>query len=162
MPQLYAAYKTISFIIYKDWVLCCQTPVLFFQVSENGVISFDAEWKFAHPSRFPTDYFYTRNAYVVAPFWSDNDIRKEGTVRYVAIEEGESARGDEMLRVASDFVLVNFTVVGKISLIMLAVLCVYCVNMLPSSATSQTKCTCYRSLQYNSVEVQSTKLLMCA
>ena len=36
--------------------------------------------------------------------WSDNDIRKEGTVRYVAIMEGESARGDEMLRVASDFV----------------------------------------------------------
>ena len=75
-----------------------------FQVSENGVISFNTEWKFAHPSRFPTDYFYTRNAYVAAPFWSDNDIRKEGTVRYVAIMEGESARGDEMLRVASSFV----------------------------------------------------------
>ena len=73
-------------------------------MSENGVVSFDAEWKFAHPSRFPTDYFYTRNAYVVAPFWSDNDIRKEGTVRYVAIEEGESVRGNEMLRVASSFV----------------------------------------------------------
>ena len=73
-------------------------------MSENGVISFNAEWKFAHPSRFPTDYFYTRNAYVAAPFWSDNDIRKEGTVRYVAIEEGESTRGDEMLRLASDFV----------------------------------------------------------
>lgn len=34
---------------------------------------------------------------MVAPYWSDNDIRKEGVVRYVAIEKSRSVEGDSML-----------------------------------------------------------------
>ncbi len=37
----------------------------------------------------------------MAPFWSDNDIRKSGSVRYVALTEERSTAGDEI------FVLVN-------------------------------------------------------
>ncbi len=51
-------------------------------VNENGVISFDEPWRFSYPNRFPTNYFHSRQSMVIAPFWSDNDIRREGTVRY--------------------------------------------------------------------------------
>ena len=34
---------------------------------------------------------------VIAPFWSDNDIRKSGTIRYVAIEKSNSTEGDQQL-----------------------------------------------------------------
>lgn len=34
---------------------------------------------------------------MIAPFWSDNDIRKEGTVRYVDFEKGDSGKGNAML-----------------------------------------------------------------
>ena len=57
------------------------------QVSENGVISFGEPWKYSHPQLFPTNDYYIQQTFVVAPFWSDNDIRKEGTVRYVVVEE---------------------------------------------------------------------------
>ena len=32
-----------------------------------------------------------------APFWSDNDIRKEGTVRYLAMSRGQNERHDEIM-----------------------------------------------------------------
>lgn len=54
------------------------------QVNENGVISFNRPWKYALPDRFPTGYYWTRKTLAVAPFWSDNDIRKEGEVKYVS------------------------------------------------------------------------------
>ena len=37
---------------------------------------------YSYPEQFPTDNFAIRNTLVVAPFWSDNDIRREGAVRY--------------------------------------------------------------------------------
>lgn len=40
----------------------------------------------------------------MAPFWSDNDIRKEGTVRYVTIESGSSPLGDQIMNEASTYV----------------------------------------------------------
>ena len=81
--------------VVKNNVLL-HVPVVL-QVSENGVFSFQDTWKFSHPSRFPTDYFFTQTSNVIAPFWSDNDIRKEGTVRYAAIARGDSEEGDEMI-----------------------------------------------------------------
>ena len=54
------------------------------QVNENGVISFDKPWMYSYPHQFPTHYFYTREAKAIAPFWSDNDIRREGNVRYAS------------------------------------------------------------------------------
>ena len=52
-------------------------------MNENGVISFENPWMYWFPEQFPTDNFAIRNTLVVAPFWSDNDIRKEGAVRFV-------------------------------------------------------------------------------
>ena len=34
------------------------------------------------PENFPTSNYYSRQTLAVAPFWSDNDIRREGRVRY--------------------------------------------------------------------------------
>ena len=44
---------------------------------------------------------------VIAPFWSDNDIRREGTVRYVAIPRGNSEEGDEMIGLAITYLRQN-------------------------------------------------------
>ena len=48
------------------------------------MISFNKPWKYSYPDTFPTSYFWTRKALAIAPFWSDNDIRKDGEVRYVS------------------------------------------------------------------------------
>ena len=56
------------------------------QVNENGLFSFNKPFFFSHPNQFPTDNIYSRLSNVVAPFWSDNDIRKNGTIRYVDID----------------------------------------------------------------------------
>ena len=39
-------------------------------------------YSYIHPELFPTDNDNIRNSLALAPFWSDNDIRKEGAVRY--------------------------------------------------------------------------------
>ena len=51
-------------------------------MNENGVISFENPWMYSYPELFPTDNYNIRNSLALAPFWSDNDIRKEGAVRY--------------------------------------------------------------------------------
>ena len=64
------------------------------------MISFREPWKFSHPDQFPTEYYYSRNKLAVAPFWSDNDIRKAGAVRYATYssEEGDTnPNGKELL-----------------------------------------------------------------
>ena len=71
-------------------------------MSENGVVTFDKEWLFDKPEPFPTNSRTIQNRYVVAPFWSDNDIRRAGTVRYVLIEDGKS--GDELLQAANSVI----------------------------------------------------------
>ena len=66
-------------------------------MNENGVLSFDKPFKFSHPSQLPPENIYARQSDIVAPFWSDNDIRKDGTVRYVDIVKGSSNQGDMLL-----------------------------------------------------------------
>lgn len=52
-------------------------------MNENGVISFKDPWKYSHPELFPTEKFDIRSrGSACAPFWSDVDIRKSGSVRY--------------------------------------------------------------------------------
>ena len=48
----------------------------------NGIISFGAGWTAFNPQLFPTSNSVTRKAYVVAPFWSDNDLRLAGNITY--------------------------------------------------------------------------------
>ena len=73
------------------------------------MISFDKPWKFSYPDRFPPEYFWTREGIIVAPFWSDNDIRKEGAVRYATYcreHQGcvTSPEGDKLLDEVNEFV----------------------------------------------------------
>ena len=50
------------------------------------MISFENPWMYSYPEQFPTRNFDIRNALAVAPFWSDNDIRKDGAVRYATYD----------------------------------------------------------------------------
>ena len=59
-------------------------------MSENGVISFEDPFKFPLPEPFPTSHDPITQSFVVAPFWSDNDIRREGAVRYVSYSAREN------------------------------------------------------------------------
>ena len=61
------------------------------QVNENGVISLNKPWKYSIPDRFPTRYFWTRTGMAIAPFWSDNDIRREGAVRFATFHSNDAA-----------------------------------------------------------------------
>ena len=82
----------------------------FMQVSENGVISFGEKWFFDKPERFPTRNPNIQKRYVVAPFWSDNDIRKSGTVRYVLINrENDEISDQEILLLNETTALVQRT-----------------------------------------------------
>lgn len=81
--------------------------MILFQVNENGAFSFEDPWQFSHPNRFPTSYLSSRQSHVLAPFWSDNDIRKEGTVRYVTLENGSSTRGDMIMNETANYVNCN-------------------------------------------------------
>lgn len=67
---------------------------LLLQVNENGVISFEDPWQYSYPDRFPTDYFFTRQGLAVAPFWSDNDIRLAGAVRYATYSSNDEVTNE--------------------------------------------------------------------
>ena len=78
------------------------------QVNENGALSFNSPWRFSHPNRYPTTYIPTRQRHVLSPFWSDVDIRREGSVRYVPIETGSSTPGDAIMKEAAAYVNYRF------------------------------------------------------
>lgn len=82
----------------------CSNVALIIQVNENGVISFEQPWRYPYPDRFPTENYWSRQGLVIAPFWSDNDIRKAGTVRYAAYS---LQVGDETSKVKMLFDKVN-------------------------------------------------------
>ena len=69
------------------------------QVGSNGIISFGAGWTSRLPQLFPTTNNITKNAYVIAPFWSDNDLTLAGNVTY-QVEEFSS----DQLTSASAFI----------------------------------------------------------
>ena len=83
-------------------LLTMYTYISVLQINENGVISFDKPWKYSYPDRFPTTFYWTRQGLAVAPFWSDNDIRKEGAVRYAAYSITERATKPEGQQLMDD------------------------------------------------------------
>lgn len=52
------------------------------QVSTNGIISFGLPFYNHQPSLFPGPSTIISSQYLVAPFWSDVDIRTAGTITY--------------------------------------------------------------------------------
>ncbi len=77
-------------------------------MNENGAFSFEDPWMFSHPNSYPTTYLPTRQGHVLSPFWSDVDIRKEGTVRYVPITRGLSREGDTIIDQVSLYINARF------------------------------------------------------
>ena len=55
-------------------------------MNENGVISFENPWKYAYPELLPTNNDDIQNSFIAAAFWSDNDIRKDGVIRYATYD----------------------------------------------------------------------------
>ena len=83
-----------------------------FQVNENGVISFNEPWQYSYPNRFPTRNFFTRTRLAVAPFWSDNDIRRAGAVRYATYHSDESTSnkaGQALLARVNNYIQTRYT-----------------------------------------------------
>ena len=80
--------------------------VIIIQVNDNGVISFEDPWMYSYPDLFPTENFDIRNALAVAPFWSDNDIRKEGAVRYATYDlvDDDNPDGRALLDVVNAYI----------------------------------------------------------
>lgn len=56
---------------------------MYVQISSNGLISFGESYTVYIPSKFPI------NRKVVAPYWTDIDLRNQGEVRFFVIEESE-------------------------------------------------------------------------
>ena len=59
------------------------------------MITFDEPWKYSYPDRFPTTNTWIASRYAVAPFWSDNDIRKAGEVLYATYNAAEGDANPE-------------------------------------------------------------------
>ena len=60
------------------------------------MISFSRPFYYWYPSPFP-GYYYLRRFYVVAPYWADHDIRRDGNVFYETFERGRSQNDDSIL-----------------------------------------------------------------
>lgn len=61
---------------------------------------------YSYPDRFPTDYYWTREGIAVAPFWSDNDIRKEGAVRYAtySTSDEDNPQGEQLMSDVNEYI----------------------------------------------------------
>ena len=53
------------------------------------MISFSRPFYYYYPSPFP-GFFYLRRFYVVAPYWADHDIRRDGNVSYEIFERSQN------------------------------------------------------------------------
>jgi hypothetical protein len=66
------------------------------QVGDNGFLSFRQGYLFNQPQLFPSAIDAVRNALIVAPYWSDVDIRRQGRIYYRLIEPGRSTEDLDM------------------------------------------------------------------
>ena len=78
--------------------------ILFLQVGVNGIISFDREFSLNSPENFPSTDGKVFYSYLVAPYWSDIDTRREGRVRYESYYLGDSIASDRQLNTVNDFI----------------------------------------------------------
>ena len=70
------------------------------------MISFGRPFYFWYPSPFPGNY-YQRRSYVVAPYWTDNDIRRSGEVYYETFVKGRSKSEDNALNKLNQYLRTN-------------------------------------------------------
>ena len=70
------------------------------------MISFSRPFYYWYPSPFP-GYYYLRRFYVVAPYWADHDIRRDGNVFYETFERGRSRNDDNVLDIVNRYLELN-------------------------------------------------------
>lgn len=74
------------------------------QVGTNGLISFDRPFNLWHPRLFPSNDPLVSSANILAPYWSDNDIRKTGEISYASFQHSNSAEGDSLLTLVTNYI----------------------------------------------------------
>ena len=70
------------------------------------MISFSRPFYYWYPSPFP-GHFYLRRFHVVAPYWTDHDIRRTGSICYETFERGRSQNDDSELNRVNTFLQMN-------------------------------------------------------
>ena len=68
------------------------------------MISFDKPFHLWHPHQFPSNDPLVNSANIVAPYWSDNDIRSSGNVSYGSFQYGDSDEGNHLLGYISSYI----------------------------------------------------------
>ena len=103
----------IQKIVYSFCFFClfvcifiCLFVCLFvcFQVGVNGIISFDRPFAEDSSVNFPSMDGNVHFSYLVAPYWSDIDTRRSGTVHYEYYNRGNSTASDQQLDMVRDFI----------------------------------------------------------
>ena len=75
----------------------------------NGLISFGRPFTYHVPTLFPSSLSVVRNAYLLAPYWSDVDTRQDGEVGYEIHASFVNNDGsDQLLDQVNEFVS-NYT-----------------------------------------------------
>lgn len=58
------------------------------------MISFESSFSNAYPKTFPVSGYNARDSFVVAPYWSDNDIRRSGSVKYINFSSADASNAE--------------------------------------------------------------------
>lgn len=79
---------------------------LHLQVNINGMITFGDIWPYWSPILFPVPSYYWQGRIpsVIAPFWNNVDIQREGSVLYKIYSVGANSKSDKLLDRVSRFV----------------------------------------------------------
>ena len=87
------------------------------QVNSIGVISFGETFADVFPANFPGFASDTIEGFLVAPYWSDNDISgDEGEVFYEVHVAGGTMNSDQYLNDVSDFISRNEEVTFQVDI----------------------------------------------
>ena len=70
------------------------------------MISFSRPFYYWYPFPFP-GYYYLRRFYVVAPYWADHDIRRDGEVCYETFQRGRTIDENIVLDKVSSYLRIR-------------------------------------------------------
>ena len=71
------------------------------------MISFGREFLLCYPQPFPSNDPSISSANVLAPYWSNNDIRNTGEVTYASFQYGDTTLGNILLEICSNYIRTN-------------------------------------------------------
>lgn len=68
------------------------------------MISFGRPFDLWHPRQFPSNDPLVSSASILAPYWSDNDIRNDGEISYASFQYADSVEGNHFLGVVDSYI----------------------------------------------------------